>query len=241
MSNQQRYISDELTHFVGKGKKIDDQYEILLSILRDKRLLYSPTEKNTWNEHGVEFVYRYNENISDNKMVNPSMVCFCDIPVEDFSIHIQKYSPFGISFTKDFIVSKGGTPLFYIPRKATVPFAESSFKDDYFDKYCKELYHYFDDLLCKIKNPDEKKQAQQLHDLLFNNILSYVKFFDHALLEDHADNYYFEREWRVLGNLYFRLEDVQRIVMPKSYAEKFRDDFPRYYGQLSFVKMPLCQ
>ena len=179
-------------------------------------------------------------------MISPSMVCFCDIPVEDIGIHVQKYSLFGISFTKDFIVSKGGCPLFYIPRKAAVHFEELPHKDGYFDKYCKELYNYFDNLMSKMihentTNQPEYKQVLNLHRLLFNQILSYIKFFDHTLPEDHADNYYFEREWRVLGNLYFRLECVQRIIMPKSYAKRFREDFPEYYGQLYFVKAPSCQ
>jgi hypothetical protein len=43
-------------------------------------------------------------------MINPDMVCFCDIPFEDLSIHVKKYSFTGLSFTKDFVASKGGCP-----------------------------------------------------------------------------------------------------------------------------------
>lgn len=37
------------------------------------------------------------------------------------------------------------------------------------------------------------------------HIFSYLKFFDHSLNDDHEDNYYFEREWRVIGNIHFSI------------------------------------
>ena len=94
---------------------------------------------------------------------------------------------------------------------------------------------YFDELLCSIQGHTERKDIQLFHNITFNHVLSYIKFFDNKLLENHADNYYFEREWRVLGNFCFRIEDVQRVIMPESFAKDFRRDFPGYCGQLSFV------
>jgi len=238
MNRQQRYISNELIHLTAKGKPPGEQYKALLRILKKQELHHSPEEPNTWGENNIGFEYRYNERISDDKMINSSMVCFCDIPFEDLSIHIQKYSPFGLSFKKDFVASKGGCPVFYIPKHTPVSCMNSTLKKDYFDESCKKLYHYFDDLLCSIQEHSERKHIQKLHNITFNHILSYIKFFDHKLLENHAGNYYFEREWRVLGNFCFQIEDIQRIIMPKSFAEDFRRDFQEYYGQLSFVDTP---
>lgn len=233
MSKQQRYISDELTHFAGRGKNAAEQYTILLKILSEQEIHFSPEDVNTWGEHTMGFSYHYNEKISDNTMINPSMVCFCDIPFEDLGIHVNKYSVFGLSFKKEFVASKGGSPVFYIPKNAPVSYMDSISKADYFDSGCKQLYHYLDDYFCRSER--FSNHIQVFHKLVFDHILSYVKFFDHTLLEDHADNYYYEREWRILGNLCFKIEDVQRVIIPESFAQDFRRDFPLYCGQLSFV------
>ena len=119
MSKTQRYISNELTHFVGsklrksKNKsKEDKQYELLIRILGEG-WLYNP-------KVGVELVIIPSAKISQNKMYLPQMVCFSDIPVEDLTLHVKKYSRFGISFNKDFVVKQGGVPVHYIPAQSHV-------------------------------------------------------------------------------------------------------------------------
>ena len=42
------------------------------------------------------------------------VVCFCDIPVTDLAIHMTKYSRFGLSFLKPFLISKGANPVLYV-------------------------------------------------------------------------------------------------------------------------------
>ena len=46
------------------------------------------------------------------------------------------------------------------------------------------------------------------------NIMSHLKFFDHRLHDEHPENYYLEREWRVSRDVPFDLEDVRRIIVP---------------------------
>ena len=67
------------------------------------------------------------------------------------------------------------------------------------------------------------------------HMFCYLKFFDHELPDDAPDNFYFEREWRVCGNLQFNLQDVRRVLIPEEYAERFRQDLPEYYGQVNFT------
>jgi hypothetical protein len=38
----QRYVSSELTHFVGRGKPEEDQYAILVQVLQSGWLLHPP-------------------------------------------------------------------------------------------------------------------------------------------------------------------------------------------------------
>ena len=62
-----------------------------------------------------------------------------------------------------------------------------------------------------------------------------LKFFDHSLPDDHEDNFYFEREWRIVGNLKFQLDDVQTVIFPSEYAKQFRQRVPEYFGAIRFI------
>jgi len=167
------------------------------------------------------------------------MKCFCDIPVDNLSIHIKKYSPFGLSFYKNFIVQNGGCPVFYIPLKGKV--ATNIQKADYFDNMLKE-YHslcgYLEDLMKKHDHrpafglPQNFKRFYELQRFLAHQLFSYIKFFEHTLHEEHPDNYYFEREWRIIGQLKFKPEDIKTIFMPYEYTNRFKKDFPEYKGAI---------
>ena len=308
MSTTQRYISHELTHFVGsklrksKNKsKEDKQYELLIRILRE-RWIYNPNV-------GVSLVIKPSAKISQNEMYLPQMVCFSDIPVEDLTLHIEKYSSFGISFNKDFIVKQGGVPVHYIPTQShvrtllnitpeqSVEFVkpeggEHLYKDinkgEYFDEVVKRYHKLFQVLhkliheaaLCRtIKGANAAvysiwdlpkdsdgypiidfpyralerikphinnipgrdaiwygQQLTQLQCFLDFHIFSFLKFFNHNLSDAHKENYYFEREWRVVGRIQFNMEDVRRVLIPERYSRRFRDDCPNYCGQVTFIE-----
>jgi hypothetical protein len=63
-----------------------------------------------------------------------------------------------------------------------------------------------------------------------------LKFFDDSTSDETPENYYMEREWRVLGDVRFDLNDVYRVILPSTFAERFRDDLPEYAGQVTFVE-----
>jgi hypothetical protein len=67
-------------------------------------------------------------------------------------------------------------------------------------------------------------------------VFGYVKYMDVGLAEDDIRNFYMEREWRVLHEVRFTLDDVSRVLIPEAYARTFRLDFPEYFGQLSFIE-----
>jgi hypothetical protein len=115
-SPQQRYVSTELTHFVGRGLVTEKQYRLLMKIINEGWLTHPPHNPNRSGNLSVNTAAKF----STNEMYNPEMVCFCDIPVADLGIHISKYSPFGLSFSKDFVVKHGGCPVFYVPLPANV-------------------------------------------------------------------------------------------------------------------------
>lgn len=111
----QRYISKELTHFVGKGKRQEEQYSILLDILKSGVL-------KTFLEQNEKYVVLECKELVSSQMPHgpvedmyqPQVVCFCDIPVEDLEIHMRKYGRFGLSFLKPFLIEYGANPVLYV-------------------------------------------------------------------------------------------------------------------------------
>ena len=61
-----------------------------------------------------------------------------------------------------------------------------------------------------------------------------VQPFDSTLPEDHIDNFYMEREWRKLGNVYFKLnpEVVSTICVPTDYVDDLKSEFPAYADRI---------
>jgi Putative abortive phage resistance protein AbiGi, antitoxin len=131
MVHAQRYVSDELTHFVGKGKTQDEQYDIFVNkILRTGWLTYPPHDLNRPRRLAVDF----SQPISTDQALKYEVVCFCDIPETDLPIHVRKYSGFGLAFKKEFLIGKGACPVFYVanesPTSATELWPPGNFMTD---------------------------------------------------------------------------------------------------------------
>ena len=226
----QRYVSDELTHFAGRGLREEEQYALLVdTILKSGRL--GRGEKYYAN---LAYGVRMDKSLSSNEMLDCAMVCFCDIPVADFEIHMQKYSRFGLAFLKSLLIAKGVRPVFYVPKEDSVI---KGFKD------VQELYANLNQIVLGAlalgeQCPESLKLfTGKLHvgNLEFaKSIIGYLKFFDIGTTDTDPTNYYMEREWRVLGQVQFALSDVWRIIVPSEYANRLRADLPEYTGQVTF-------
>jgi hypothetical protein len=259
----QRYISKELIHFVGRGMSPDDQFNLLLRIMTEGWITHPPHNPNISGNLTVN----PRASISQNEMYAPEITCFADIPVQDLSIHMQKYSSVGISFSKEFIADAGGAPVHYLPFGAKVRclknldaeaymnlineygheqlinhLYEDMSKAQYFDEMLKEyhaLFAIFRDVSRKIDpGPGVSglfKRVIELERFLSFHVYSYFKFFDHTLPDDDPDNYYFEREWRVVGNVKFEICNIKSVFFLSRYADKFRKNFPAYTGQVIFT------
>jgi hypothetical protein len=117
MSHTQRYVSSELTHFVGKGLPENAQYETLVEkILKPGWLTYPPHDVTIGRTLEVDF----SKPISADKALKYQVVCFCDIPEPDLAIHVNKYSKFGLAFKKNFLVDQGASPVFYVANESPV-------------------------------------------------------------------------------------------------------------------------
>lgn len=239
--NKQKYVSNELTHFVGRKSKTDEErYAVLAKILTDGQLTYDPNKPRHAGISTYGIGGSISVDFSTNEMYLPTMVCFCDIPINDLSIHMQKYGNFGISFNKDFIVKKGGRPVFYIPKRAVSRISDFQDVAQYFTPKIRDYQNLFEclrttspvDLPLNIQtlmseNPNIIEGLKLFFDY---SIFCYIQCFDHTLNDEDANNYYFEREWRVVGDVDFTLDDVKRVFIPESYEVKIRQEFPNYKG-----------
>jgi hypothetical protein len=107
----QRYVSNELTHFVGRSlQTADEQFRLLTAnILTSGKL-------GTLPDGSFQVCADGSTHPTSNEMVHYPMVCFCDIPVPDLTLHMEKYSRFGLALKKAFLIPKGARPVFYVPR-----------------------------------------------------------------------------------------------------------------------------
>lgn len=159
----QRYISNELIHFVGRDEQFkedkqyeDRQYKTLMDILKpneDRRnclahYSYNPEtgEKLPDRVPTLQGNIRIDPNgtMCKNSMYQLQKICFCDIPIADIYIHTKKYSRFGLSFHKNFIVEKGGHPILYMPRHSKIRSGERDISEDL--KNEKRNKGYLDDI-----------------------------------------------------------------------------------------------
>jgi hypothetical protein len=291
----QRYISNELTHFIGRSLNDEEaQYQLLLKIIRDGWLTHPPHDPTKpLDEH-----FDAAKLISADGLAVRGIVCFCDIPTTDYKLHISKYSSFGLSFAKSYLVKKGASPVYYIASDSLVfggfvihkPSAlESELlkavaanelpRSLYFDAMGMSLVNIISAFLymmgdrkgvnapsnwsqeeleinmkISVKNVfgindsdydiiarllEGKKEPTRVFkgfcQFVFFHLLGFVKAFDSRLPEEDVNNYYMEREWRVLGNVQFALADIERVIFPRAYAERFRRDIPDYMGQIQFA------
>lgn len=110
------YISDQLTHFVGRSLADDEsRYALLREIVQTGWLKASHRD-----ELGPGFVGHSNggKALSSNDAVKCTSVCLCDIPIATLKIHMKKYSSFGLAFDKRLMLRSGATPVHYVARNA---------------------------------------------------------------------------------------------------------------------------
>jgi hypothetical protein len=254
LTSHQRYVSNELTHFVGKNLKTDEErFALLVRIIREGIL--RPGRVGHFLTGFTMAIPVRGGTLSTNQAVTSTVVCFCDIPVSDLGIHMKKYKPFGIAFEKRLLIAKGANPVFYIASDARAPYTGATKAKHAFDslyrthrKLSKDLTKFLEHQLPPQKGVQIVRSGghgvplaerllwrvgeftESLDDLLFSN----VKFFHSDRSETSTRNFYMEREWRVRGAVQFGIHDVARVIVPKVFAGRFRQAFPSYKGQLEF-------
>ncbi|MCB2291887.1 hypothetical protein LGK97_19500 [Clostridium sp. CS001] len=229
MGKIQNYVSDELTHFVGRGLDEKQQFTLLVEIIKSGILKTKNWPDNLITSQDMDM----SKSISDNELYISYMVCFCDIPISDMDIHMKKYSSFGISFKKKFIAGKGATPVHYIDKSSTM---QSESWSEMFDTYSKKINKFFnDEYTRKGRQREELNEIINMRFFIDQYLMSYLKFFDSSKDDEDIDNYYMEREWRSLMKIDFKLNDIYRLILPSKYLNKFMLEFPKYKGHVTTI------
>jgi hypothetical protein len=231
----QRYVSPELAHFAGRGKSEEEQYVTLLAILRSRTLKSRGLNEGSVGPGGGLVV---NPTAPLDDMFTTQVVCFCDIPLGDLALHAEKYSHFGLAFSKDFLLEQGANPVFYVadsqlgrPVSGAVEavFGNERSRKALFDKAFRVLESFV-----KLE-PESVTASAGLWSFIGWYIGCFIKPFDPKKEETDPENYYMEREWRVLGKVEFELDDVVGVFLSKAYFGRFREDLPEYIGQIQEV------
>jgi hypothetical protein len=230
----------------------DRQYSCLVKILRDGHLLHRQDAPGDY----ARVTFRGNGSFLERTMIQVDAVYFCDIPVLDFAIHMEKYGSFGLSFLKSFLVKRGANPAFYIAADsvlspddggAAMVFRESRRPEPLtrgavMERLIQKLMVTENQLASMALAERRDSEAagalatgSSVVDMIRSHFLSFCVPFDSAKTDADLENYYMEREWRVVGGVRFDLDDVFRVILPKEYAKRFRADLPNYSGQVTFA------
>lgn len=244
----QRYVSPDLTHFVGASLRNQSKQFLLLKKIIRQGVLKARPKAGRLPRDVYDHAKYVDRKLSSNQAYKGAIVCFCDIPLADLYLHMDKYSRFGIAFRKTFLAEQGVAPVMYVPklgrpsllhfhdwkRNTPIPTRGISSQAVAFDRFFDYL-NAFGDQIAALEDAKLIEAWRRIVGFLDLGILSNVKFFDHRLHEADEENFYMEREWRSSKSVEFDLYDVQRIIVPSKYGRPLRDAFPEYDGELFFA------
>ncbi|MCH8999278.1 MAG: hypothetical protein IID48_13605 [Proteobacteria bacterium] len=236
------YVSREFYHFVGRNtlEKPDKSYDILLKVL-DGGCVSHPPHTGDWGT--VKITEDLSKNLLTEELIVPTVTCFCDIPLKSLGIHMKKYGKFAVGFKREYLLQYGVRPVIYVPYNElswmvahgglnVLGEIEAKYKG-----FAKQVVPKAKKAKLKPNplgsEPTDYSQAVKWFQSVFQlHILSFIKPFNSNLPEEHSDNYYMEREWRKFGNLRFKPDNVEIVIVDDAYVNRFKKDQPKYAGRV---------
>lgn len=230
------YISDTLYHFIGgpvmrdeaipDGEKDEACYTNLKLVLESNFVAAKTPDGVREYREGVIRVesntegHLFNGDF-DGFLVKGNITCFCDIPLDSCALHCSKYGKFGIGFCRDELARKGARPVYYFPYS----------KGSRFSAHELGLIESIDSRIkafCAVAGDAESDSVLELTErVLTKDFVAFIKPFNWQLPLVHPDNYYTEREWRLLGSVAITPHVVKRIVVARGYKARLRRDRPQ--------------
>ncbi|MCE9666475.1 abortive infection system antitoxin AbiGi family protein [Myxococcus stipitatus] len=184
---QWRDMSDFVVHFTKPGPPFGDAYQNMMNILGTRTLI-----------PGAEgFGLARREAVVAERHRS---VCFSEIPLDQLKRLVHRRSLYGIGFSKSFVLSQGGGPVWYV---------------QYASPAHRALKHQVDAALA---TPEPEQHP----------LWSMTPFVDVQGDTHNAPYSYrfdWEREWRVPGLLRFTEYDVAVLFLPEEQHSIARDFF----------------
>lgn len=245
--NQNKYVSDELYHFVGFSHPEDHEtnYETLLKIIDSKCVSHPPHDGYSQE---IRITLNWDAKIEEGELVVPEVICFCDIPYEALGIHMAKYGRFGLSFRRRFLVTWGVRPVTYVPiQPDSFTVGPASVYSIFIIPEWQAIWQgFYEHVRAPIKQTSwthtlaEKPVSANdaiiaAHDLMARHFFGFLKAFNADLVEDSSENFYMEREWRKINNLPFEIGNVASVVVPESYKVRLQNDRPDYSDKIKTI------
>lgn len=234
MYNVNQYVSNELFHFVGRHEPTQErQFEVLMRILENETL-------RSTRQRVVENQIDIQEKVVSGELTKIAAICFCDIPRQSLRLHMQKYSQFGISFTKRYLASRGAKPVIYIPIKSRIAGGKGNRGEYITQRFRKVLSSLIELHESKEEINRNFSSNQRIKDsvnavanewsFLASEFYYFIKMYDEDLAEDHDKNYYMEREWRLVNaptktTLNFSIEDIKTVMVPFNFRYQLLSEF----------------
>jgi len=176
-------MSDYVVHFTSAANH-RTAYENMLSILGDQAL-------RAGNPFGIARPHAPN-------IATQRAVCFSEIPLHLLGRIADRRGEYGIGFTKQFIMARGGGPIWYVEHNSVT------------DNAIRTLM----------------QQAVAEPTPVNNTIWALTPFIDST--GDHPNGRYrfeWEREWRHVGDLNFTVQDVAFLIIPENLHQNARSFF----------------
>ena len=262
---QQGYISKELTHFLGRAlPSNEDRYALLLKILREGWLTHPPHDLTFSGNLGVNPRVRFSSNEMYSPQVvcfcdipvddldihvlkyGPFGIAFPKATLIERGanpvFYVANPSRIHSPFHADLITAIMRDPANFDYDRLHESLDQTIERGAAFDRGVPE-WHRMVELLRNLlmqtsKTPGVPHEAQELHGLtlfLEFQVFSFIKCFDPGLDDSHHENFYMEREWRVVGNVEFNLADISRVLLPEEFGHRLSTDIPEYAGQVDFL------
>lgn len=237
--DQHAYVSRDFYHFVGRStlNQPSQTYDTLLKVL-DSECVSHPPHTGDWGTVRIT-EDDLSKNLLTEDLIVPTVTCFCDIPLKSLGIHMKKYGKFAVGFKREFLLRYGVRPVIYVPyNELSWMVAHGGLNvlgeiDAKYKGFAKQVVPKAKKAKLKpnllTSEPTNFSQAiKSLQSVLQLHILSFIKPFNSRLPEDHFHNYYMEREWRKFGNVRFKPENVESVIVDDAFVDQFKTDRPIY-------------
>lgn len=224
------YTSPILYHLVGNTRPLEHEqnFATLCAILESMEVRPCAVGGS---RVGIRIQVDPTRQSTNGEPIFQTASCFCDIPFKSLALHASKYGYFGVGVAREWVAHWGGRPVIYVPTDN--PRAGSI--NNYL---CTEALNAWKGINEHFPIPDGPRSryvgqpastpaesALLAQRFIAKDVLAFIKTFDHRLPDNDPNNYYMEREWRMLTKLALEIP-LREIVAPVEYHESLRTQFP---------------